>query len=421
MTPDLSRRTTLVLTRLEDRWNPATFVVDETLWDATQPGSLPWCIAQANATPGQDIITFDFSATGLNTNTPVFHSFGVTTVDVKEGVIINGGGGPQYVTITGETPFIFSHSSAGTDAQTRESEIHAVVFNDCRPAPADINTAKGGAIRVTGGQVTTVNARFTNNHANNGGAAYVGEDGTLVLDGDQSAPPDVTNYPEQWPNTPGGKWRTLFQDNDTVGGTDGGAIENDGAVILKRVNFFRNTAGNRGGAINNNDDNSTLYVPEAPLDSNGNPQPQSLFTDVTFKQNSAQQGGAVMFKGSNTSNLIGVNVFGNTAAADGGGFCVLDGTVNVKDSTMQGNTALRGAAVYILGAAGTAPTVDLKKVTFGGNTVAPGGTVDIDVSTGGLLTTHGCILGGDVIQATIAAGQAVAGTHTPDPNDPNTP
>lgn len=416
MTPDRFCRTPFALTRLEDRWNPATFVVNDGTWDPTEPGSLPWCISQANLTPGQDEITFDYSATGLGTDTPLLKSLGMR--EVQEGVLIRGGGGGQYVTITGETPLNFTHGKADpTNALTAESVIHGMVFDNCRPAPAEVNTAKGGAIRVTGGQVRTINTRFTNNSANNGGAAFVDQGATLVLDGDQSAPPNAAEYPEQLPVN--GKSRTLFQHNTS--GTDGGAVESDGTVILKRVTFYHNGAGNRGGAINNNSNIASITVPAAPPDPNGNSD-QSAFTDVSFRLNNAQQGGAVMFRGTNTSSLIGVKAFWNYATADGGAFCVLGGTVNVKGSIIQENAALNGAAVYLLGEdEDTVTTVDLKNVTFGGKGVLPGGTAEIDVSTFGVLNTHGCTLNGDLIAATVAAGQVVAGVHNPDPNNPNTP
>ncbi len=438
MTQNRARRMTLAFEHLEDRWNPAPFTVDNGSWDpAAQSalpnhGSLPWCIAQANASPGVDDIFFDYTPGGLvpagvqiggEVDEPgpggnagnagnAGGSSGVTltstaTLSVTDSVRIWGGGGGQYIILTGITPFKFT---------TGDSEIHGMAFDKCKP---DVNAVekKGGAIQVKGGKVTTFNTRFTNNTANNGGAVFVDVFGTLVLDGDQAAPPDTTNYGEQLPVN--GKSRTLFQKNTS--NTDGGAIESDGTVILKRVSFYQNTAGSKGGGINNNSVTASIAVPVAPPAANGELQQQSAFTDVTFRQNVAnQQGGAVSVKGG-TVDLIGVAVQANSVGFDGGGFCVLNGTVNVKDSTVTGNKAVKGAAIYLLGANNDAPTVDLKNVTFGGSIVLPGGTAAIDVSTGGTRDTHGCFLNGDVILCTIAAGQALLGTFNPDPNDPDTP
>lgn len=413
---------TLSVTRLEDRTNP--IAVTNPAWNAALPGTLPHAIALANATAGVDVITFDWTVLG---NTPVFNSNAVQ--EVKEGVVIQAGGGANYITIKGDTPFYFTHNKPGIPAAQKESEIRGGVFQQCQP-PVAAALKEGGAFQVLGGQVTTFNTRFTGNTANNGGAVHVAEGATLVLDGDLAqAPPDITPHPatEEGGGPPdpngypaqGGTPKTLFQWN--TAGTDGGAIENNGTVILKRVVFNLNTAANHGGAIDNNwGTTAKLTVPVAPTGT-----PQSAYTEVTIMHNTALRGGGVMFKSSATSDLVGVNVNWNNALTDGGGFCVFDGTVNLTGSAVDHNSATgKGGAIYIVKDVANSigsPTVELWGVTFGFNAFSAAGSADLDVSTGGTLFTHGCALSGDSILATSTGGGAPVGTFTPDPMAPNSP
>lgn len=371
MRQDCSRRKTLSLTRLDDRINPAQIHVWDTAWNAATPGTLPYAIALANnqATHnGQDEIIFDFGANPLFGQTPTFNVG--STLAVKEGVIIRAGGGLQYVTFTGTRPFDFTHEDGAAGAG-KQSEIKGGVFDKCIVAP-NAAVPEGGAIRVTGGQLTTLNTRFTENSAKHGGAVFVGSQGTLVVDGLPGVgAPDPTNHIEQQ-----GREITLFKKNSAS--LDGGAMEVAGKVVLKRGWFVDNKASQDGGAI---DVYGNGEVDTAQIQVGG----VMVNADVSFLRNDAlRNGGGLHFNSTATSTLVGVKVGANTAVANGGGVWVGNGTVDLTDAYVALNSAAAGGGVYVGGG-----TMNATTVTFEDN-IAPLGP-DVRQVAPGVFNDTNCI------------------------------
>ncbi len=427
MTSTNPLRSTLSLTQLEDRTNPApmTFTVKNTAWNLG-PGTLLTAIAAANANPDVDTIDFNYGAAplGLGTNTPLFTSN--LTHAITEGVIIEMGGGLTYATITGARPFDFTHNKAATPENpnpSKDSIIRGGVFFECAPLLVGGAVLDGGAVRVFDGQLTTFSTRFSRNSAVNGGAVWVGSGATLVLDGgiapananaalpgNLEVRPDPAGYPMQVNN---GISKTLFQWNKAWA-SDGGAIETEGTVILKKVAFNLNEAVTDGGAINTRlGATGKVEVPAAP-----GGQPQFPFTDVQIVHNKASKGGGVSFKSTAVSTLHGVVVKDNSATVAGGGLHVLDGTVNVHNGEIKHNNAPKGSGLFVGAAVNETPKVAAWSVVFGQNFGAP---IDIEVCTGGTLDTHGCVLNNDVIGTSIRPGATLPGVHTPDPLNPDVP
>jgi len=72
--------------------------------------------------------------------------------------------------------------------------------------------------------------------------------------------------------------------------------------------------------------------------------------------------------------LTNITLQGNTTTGNGGALALLAGTVNYKESTVSGNTAAKGAAIYMdKGSATEAPTLTLEKVNITENTASGSG------------------------------------------------
>ncbi len=368
-----SNRSSLTLTQLEDRCNPATYMVTSAVWNSTIPGTLPHAVALANANPGQDIIDLNYNA--LGTFTPTFNV--TSRVDVEDAVVIKAGAvgnGNTFATFTGTTPFKFTHSNVGSvPGASGTSEIRSGVFDKCTALGVD----DGGAMQVIGGQVTTFNTRFSNNGAWHGGAVFVGSQGTLVVDAANAPNPDSNNPAFQEANAGP---MTLFKGNAATG--SGGAIKSDGTVIIKRGWFVENkTTLNDGGAIKVTGAGvvNTIAPGGGPLpgETAGVPMGNAL---VSFLRNTANRdGGAIAFDSTGASTLNDVVFGANTAKRNGGGISVDSGTVSVTGGGFSENTAaiapLGGGGIYI----GGAGVVNATNVTFQGNIgwhwlAVPGGT-----------------------------------------------
>jgi hypothetical protein len=204
--------------------------------------------------------------------------------------------------------------------------------------------------------------------------------------------------------------------------SNGGAIDNEDTLTVTNCAFTSNTAGQYGGAVFNA---GTLTVASSTFTSNtAYGEGGGLFNDVlgtmtitgsTFTTNNAPNGAGILNDG--TLDLRGSTLTGNTAANEGGGIFD-DGTLTVINSTFTGNsgtgaalaesgaatllyvTASANAAVALLQTGGTA-TVGLQNSLIAANT---GGDLSgtftslgynmFGTTTGGTIT-----LGtGDVIQ-----------------------
>ena len=269
-------------------------------------------------------------------------------------------------------------------------------------------TENGGAMANFGGNVkvdgTNGKVLFANNSANNGGGVYVGA-GTTA---------DYGNNAEFSGNTATGKGGAISNEGTLIVGNDakftgnkavqGGAISNyDGKVTIKdgahfdsntatdagaisnvstaghkadltignNAEFKGNTAGNYAGAILNQNSNLTIGT-------------DSKFTGNSNGKNGGEHsGGAIVIDtngGNDTPSYVkigdGAEFTGNTSSKSAGALYVYEsnGEVSVElgKTTFKGNTAaLNGGAVAVYGATGTSKEGN-KGVTIGEGSVFDG-------------------------------------------------
>lgn len=170
-----------------------------------------------------------------------------------------------------------------------------------------------------------------------------------------------------------------------TGGGNGGGIFNEGLLTISGANIIVNSAGDgntgEGGGIYNAS-GSTLYV-----------------YDTLFGGNSGLHGGALSNFG--MANIIGTTMTNNIADGGDGGGILSEGTLNITNSTITGNSANNdggGIASY-----GTAALTNV--------TVAFNGIISV-VNTGGGIRTGGTFTLRNTIISDTAAGNNCSGPIT---------
>ncbi len=176
----------------------------------------------------------------------------------------------------------------------------------------------------------------------------------------------------------------------------GGAIQNAGDLILRRLYLHGNSSSGIGGAITSDDDLTTTIPPMLTV------------VDSTISGNTAVTGGGLFVRGG-TLRLINSTVSGNTANAGGGGGLVVNdnGTATITNTTFTGNAASFGTVAQF--DAGT--TVSINNTILdgtvtgggftGGNNLVTGANFNLTVlqDNGGPTPTHGLLTGSDAIDA----------------------
>lgn len=145
----------------------------------------------------------------------------------------------------------------------------------------------------------------------------------------------------------------------------GGAIQNDGTLLLENVILTGNSTTTRGGAIYNNTGTLTLQSVNLIGNSTG---------DVPT---SSANGGAVGSFGG-TVTIVGCQFASNTATGDGGAIDSRSTTLQITNSTFQGNFANVAGAVRLFNG-----TATLTNNTFNG---------DHANTSGGALASNLCAL-----------------------------
>ena len=162
--------------------------------------------------------------------------------------------------------------------------------------------------------------------------------------------------------------------------TGGGAVFNDGNLVVQNSAFSNNTSSEFGGAIKNNTSltitNSVFTNNTAPTGYGGaiditQPTSSLNITNSTFDTNSASIGGGAI--ASNGNIVINGSTFKNNSTASasggsGGGAIETTGSLTVDNSTFNNNTAGKGGAIYNEGSTST-----ITNSTFAANSanVAP--------------------------------------------------
>ena len=195
----------------------------------------------------------------------------------------------------------------------------------------------GGAIEWYSEKGTVYNSVFTNNHANNGGAIYVGHGSTEI---------NVT--------------KSTFSDNYAI--TVGGAISIEAsAVTLNESNFYNNTATN-GGALYVGGEGTDNYIYSSVFEGNkaiNENEPMNALggaidwvassgtiVDTRFTSNYADYGGGVYFGGKSNESTIKHCLFeDNEAKYNGGAIDCNASKMYLTNTVFDGNVAQFGAAL----------------------------------------------------------------------------
>jgi hypothetical protein len=308
-------------------------IVVTSLADDGTGTTLREAIEQANATAGQDTITFQ---TGLSGTITVASSLPKITdaLDIQ-------GPGANLVTVDGANQFALFNfyevtSDQGFDAISGITITRGLAEND--------DSSGGGILsRDTTADITISNVVVTRNHATNdgGGIQFFGASGTATISG------------------------STISNNVADAGGGGLYATGDGDldVVITNSTFSGNTAGDRGGAI-------YLFDLDATI------------SGSTITGNSADEGGGGIWAEGVDLGISFTTISGNTTSDDGGGgIKALDysgqggassSTLTIRNSTISGNAAqFYGGGLYIRLAGAT--TID--NSTIANNTAAQAGAI----------------------------------------------
>lgn len=280
-----------------------------------------------------------------------------------EGMPASGGGirnagelTADGATITGNTAV---RAGGGIEAVAGSTtELTGVTLSDNETGPGPGN---GGGLHITeSGTVTVTDSMITGNRAAaEGGGLWNDTMSTMTVTGStisgNTASGDEATMGGGGLFTVGGELTVRdseVTDNvaDGMAGSGGGALNDDGTLVVENTTFSGNTAVRAGGAIEANigttEVSGTTMTGNSTGDSPGN-------------------GGGVHLTGAGTVTLDGGEVTGNTAANQGGGLWnSAPGTMTVTGTDVSGNEAPTGQDLYQDGD-GTGFTADGEVVPAG--------------------------------------------------------
>ena len=205
----------------------------------------------------------------------------------------------------------------------------------------------GGAIAVTGALSLGTGSVVESNQAQAGGAVY--STGQVSATG------------------------TTFRKNVATSNYGGGIYSAGGSIVLVDSRMEENKAAGGGAVL---------------LAGGGT----ASVTDTTFAANTATNGGAFFIDKNGmlttTSGEAGSDAGtlfeGNSATTNGGAVYVQNGTVDLGSGTrLQGNQAVKGGAIYVLGGKDASAKLTFADAVFGKNSGTYGGAVYSSASVGG--------------------------------------
>lgn len=202
--------------------------------------------------------------------------------------------------------------------------------------------ARGGGIACFADSVVALEGGvFARNRADDGGAVYLADGSSLEING------------------------VRFEEN--VAGDDGGAVLSRGERLeIKGSTFLRNQAHDQGGAVGMKafGDSVTFLATDAQFEANAAywggalymdvetavPLPPSLLVErCRFLSNHADSSGGGAYVGYDCDKVTFKECrFEENRADFGGGlYCEYDGVMDVVDSSIRGNTAVRGGGAFV--------------------------------------------------------------------------
>jgi filamentous hemagglutinin family protein len=298
----------------------------------------------------------------------------------------NDGGGIRNNngTLTISASIIKNNTAAGRGGAIRNSSGTVTISNG---SVLDNNRAGvgGGGIFSNPGTLTISNSTISNNIANGiAGGLWMG--GTLTITNSMFS----NNQTNRVGGSGGGGifhntgssmiTDSLFSGNRALGSNGGGLATNSASATITNTTFSGNQAQNGGGIVNQRAtltlNNTTLSGNTATLNGGGlyhavnNTGTVSLNSSLISGNTATNNGGGIFNNGGGILNLTDTAVVNNTAGANGGGLHNLaianlnrttlannsatdeggginndNGTLNVTNSTLSGNSATNGGGI----------------------------------------------------------------------------
>jgi hypothetical protein len=265
--------------------------------------------------------------------------------------IIGAGAGSTTIDATGLFTSIFGDRVIDVLGANLELTDLTLTGGSTRTTPGTSPDEDGGAVRITGGQVTIVGSSLVSNTANGGGRG-----GGIY-------------------NAGGGELSVIastISGNTAASGGGAGIYNGGGELTISGSNVSGNSTasnGNGGGIYNSN----------GPLS----------ITDSTLSGNTANSSGGAIFSSAGSFVTIIRGMLTGNSAADGGAiYRNAGGSMSIIDTTLSGNTAGIGGAIYNVHAG----SVSINGSTLAENSAGYGGGV-YNVSGGQVTITDGTISG----------------------------
>ena len=301
-----------------------------------QPAGLgdPQCtlraaIQQANATAGDDTITFDVTGTiTLGSSLPAISTPINITGPGGDGITVDCAG--QMMT---RTALAYTNAAAGTTYSVADITLQNCTTDD---------TAGGGAISFAATAPSTLNL---SNVTVTASAANAGPGGALLVAAGNTA------------NVTGG----TYSDNTADG--MGGAIFNAGNLTIDGTTLADNTSGDHGGGLA-----SVLPGAGGSLSIIGG-------SVVSGNDAGGNNGGGVYISEDISAfvSIIENATLTDNSAANGGGVAIGKGSLDIAASTIDNNSASAAGGGVFLGADGGFGAVVMVNSTVSTNTAANGG------------------------------------------------
>jgi fibronectin-binding autotransporter adhesin len=408
---------------LEDRLAPAVFTVTNS--NDSGAGSLRDAVAQANATPGADMITFDPSY--FNTpKTIVLSPSPIALTDSAETTIqgpgaglltISGNNAGQVFNVTGAallSGLTVSQGKAVQGGGIYVSSTGTLTLANCTISSSSATgnsllPAAGGAI-YDQGALTVTGCTFSSNSVSSSTTSQPAAGGA-IYDNAGTLPATVTN--------------STFTGNTTFtyGGmfNYGGAIGNEasGTLTIANSTFTSNSASDTsdqgsGGAIFN-DTGASLALTNSTLTNNHtfaigggiyNAGTMTV-TSSTFQSNSATAtgnptGGAIANVSSGTLAVTSSTISGSAAYT--GASIYNAGNLTVTSTTITSASAIRGGALYNDNGGLPTRTTTVTSSILNNNTASTNGGGGI-VNASGTVAVANCTFNGNV------SGQGSGGSN----------
>lgn len=181
----------------------------------------------------------------------------------------------------------------------------------------------------------------------------INNSGTLTLNGDITLKNSFVSVSGAAIRVSAGALTTLnnvnFENNNS--NDKGGAISNNGNLIINNCNFINNSAGSWGGAICNMF--GTINLSNCNFEENIITSKQTLATgNVCYGGAIAIYSGSITIdtcKFTNNNSHMGVYVNSQLVMGHGGAIAVYGGTASILDAIFEGNNAYNGGAISVTG------------------------------------------------------------------------